>query len=69
MSGPKLRFFGKEYSLSDLSPQARACCEQVRYCDERIAQIRIELEVLQTARQGAIGALQPLLVSQVPLAE
>lgn len=63
MSGPKLRFSGKEYPLSDLSPQARVCCEQIRYCDERMAQIRIELEVLQAAHLAAVAALRPLLPS------
>ena len=67
MSGPKLRFSGKEYPLSDLSPQARVCCEQIRYCDERMAQIRIELGVLQTARLAAIEGLQPLLPPPVAL--
>lgn len=61
MSEPKLSFSGKEYPLSSLSPEALAKCEQIRYCDERIAQIQTELNVLQTARQAAIQALLPLL--------
>lgn len=61
MSEPKLNFSGKEYLLSSLSPEALAKCEQIRYCDERIAQIQTELNVLQTARQAAIQALLPLL--------
>ena len=61
MSGPKLTFAGKEYLLSSLSSEALAKCDQIRYCDERIAQIQIELNVLQTAREAAIQALLPLL--------
>lgn len=65
MSGPKLNFAGKEYPLSSLSPEALAKCEQIRYCDERIAQIHTELAVLQSARQAAIQALVPLLPQPV----
>lgn len=61
MSDPKLIFSGKEYPLSSLSPEALAKCEQIRYCDERIAQIQTEINVLQTARQAAAQALLPLL--------
>lgn len=61
MSGPKLSFFGKEYLLSSLSPEALAKCEQIRYCDERIVQIQTELAVLQSAREVAIQTLLPLL--------
>lgn len=61
MSGPKLNFAGKEYLLSSLSPAALAKCDQIRYCDERVAQIQTELAVLQSARQAAIQALLPLL--------
>jgi|JI102314DRNA_FD_contig_31_5070322_length_531_multi_2_in_0_out_0_1 hypothetical protein len=72
MSGPKLNFSGKEYLLSSLSAEALAKCDQIRYCDERIAQIQTELAVLQSARQAAIQALLPLLpepvTEPVPLA-
>ena len=72
MSGPKLNFAGKEYLLSCLSPEALAKCDQIRYCDERVAQIQTELAVLQSARQAAIQALLPLLpempVEAAPLA-
>lgn len=64
MSAPKLNFAGKEYLLSSLSPEALAKCEQIRYCDERIAQIQTELSVLQAAREAAIQALLPLLPAE-----
>ncbi len=61
MSETKLSIGGKEYRVADLPAQAQGLCAQIQYCDERMAQIRMELDVLQAARRAAIQTLPPLL--------
>jgi len=49
---------GKTYKLADLSEQARAQLANIRFCDERIQQLRNELAVSDTARMGYSNALK-----------
>ncbi|REC54247.1 hypothetical protein DRV84_14095 [Rhodosalinus sediminis] len=49
---------GKTYKLADLSEQARAQLANIRFCDERIQQLRNELAVSDTARMGYSRALK-----------
>jgi hypothetical protein len=49
---------GKMYKLADLSEQARAQLANIRFCDERIQQLRNELAVSDTARMGYSNALK-----------
>ena len=48
----------KEYDVSDLSEQARAQLANIRFCDERMQQLRNELAVSDTARMGYSRALK-----------
>jgi len=49
---------GKTYKLADLSEQARAQLANIRFCDERMQQLRNELAVSDTARMGYSNALK-----------
>jgi hypothetical protein len=49
---------GKTYKLADLSEQARAQLANIRFCDERMQQLRNELAVSDTARMGYSRALK-----------
>ena len=49
---------GKEYDTEQLSDAAKAQVTNVQIVDQRIAQLRQELAIMQTARNAYANALQ-----------
>ena len=54
----KLTLDGVEYSLTDISDEARAQLQNIAFCDERIQQLSNEWAVADTARMGYTVALK-----------
>lgn len=49
---------GKEYSMNDLTEEAKAQLFNIQFVDERIQQLNNELAVTDTARIGYTNALK-----------
>ena len=54
----KVTIDGKEYDSGNLSNEAQDNILNLRYCDQRLAELRRELAVTQTARNAYAQALQ-----------
>ena len=57
----KVNIEGKQYDTDALSPEARDLIQNVQYCDEKMAELKREMAVLQTARNTYARALQAQL--------
>lgn len=57
----KVTIDGKEYEHDSLSEEARAQMTALQITDQRIAQTKQELAILQTARNAYAVALQNIL--------
>jgi hypothetical protein len=68
MSGPKLRIANQEYVIAELSLEARDKCKQIDFCDQRLAQLQMEIDVVRLARESAAAALVQM-VQNSPVAE
>lgn len=58
MDKSKLTFGGKEYSIEDLSEDAKQQVLNIQFVDERIQQINNELAIADTARIGYSRAIK-----------
>ena len=54
----KLTIDGKEYDNDALSEEARDNILNIRFCDGKMADLRREMAMVQTARNAYAGALQ-----------
>jgi hypothetical protein len=52
---------GKEFELEDLSTDAKAQIDSIVLCDRKLADLKSEAAIVQTARNAYVAALQELL--------
>jgi hypothetical protein len=64
-----LTFSGQQYAIDSLSESAQALCSQVRFCDEKLAQLRAEIAVFELARDVAVNSLRAQLPATPVVAE
>ncbi|WP_299794170.1 DUF6447 family protein [uncultured Marivita sp.] len=57
----KLSIDGKEYDSASLSEEARNNMLNTKYCDDKIAELKRELAIIQTARNAYALALKGAL--------
>ena len=57
----KITIGGKEYDSDDLSEDARNNMLNTKYCDNKLAELRRELAIVQTARNAYAQALKGAL--------
>lgn len=57
----KITIDGKEYETDDLSEDARNNLANTKYCDDKLAQLKREQAIVQTARNAYAQALQNAL--------
>lgn len=58
MDKSKLTIDGREYSLADLSDEAKSQILNIQFVDERILQLNNELAIADTARIGYSRAIK-----------
>lgn len=58
---PKVTIDGKEYDSETLSEEARNNMLNTKYCDDKLAELKRELAVVQTARNAYAQALKGAL--------
>lgn len=58
---PKVNIDGKEYDSEALSEDARSNMLNVQYCDKKVAELKRELSMAQTARNAYAQALKNAL--------
>jgi hypothetical protein len=56
---------GVEYDLDNLTDEAKAQVTNIRFSDERILQLKNEIAISDTARQGYLNALKVDLASSI----
>lgn len=54
----KINIDGKEYDTDTLSDEAKNNIQNVQYCEQKMAELRRELAVAQTARNAYAQALK-----------
>lgn len=54
----KITIDGKEYDTDTLSDEAKNNIQNVQYCEQKMAELRRELAVAQTARNAYAQALK-----------
>lgn len=64
VSTAKVSIGGVEYELDDLSDQAKAQLQNIRFCEERISNLQSEWAVADTARVAYSEALKRELLAQ-----
>jgi hypothetical protein len=52
---------GKEYKLASLSEEAKAQIGSIQVVDQKIAELNVQMAIMQTARNAYAQALTPLL--------
>ena len=57
----KVNIDGKEYDTDALSADAKANIQNVQYCEQKMAELKRELAVTQTARNAYAQALKGAL--------
>lgn len=57
----KVNIDGKEYDTDALSDDAKANIQNVQYCEQKMAELKRELAVTQTARNAYAQALKGAL--------
>lgn len=55
---PKITIDGKDYDSEVLSKEAQDNILNLRYCDQRLTELRREMAIAQTARNAYAQALQ-----------
>jgi len=55
---PKVTIDGKEYDTDTLSEDARNNMLNTKYCDDKLAELKREIAIVQTARNAYAQALQ-----------
>lgn len=64
VSAPKITIGGVEYELDNLSDQAKAQMQNIRFCEDRIRQLQSEWAVADTARIAYSEALKRELLTE-----
>lgn len=54
----KISIDGKEYDTDTLSEDAKANIQNVQYCEQKMAELKRELAIAQTARNAYAQALK-----------
>lgn len=57
----KITIDGKEYDTDALSNEAKVSIQNVQYCEQKMAELKRELSVVQTARNAYAQALKGAL--------
>ena len=57
----KIKIDGKEYESTTLSEDAKTNIQNVQYCEQKIAELKRELAIAQTARNTYAQALKGAL--------
>ena len=57
---------GTEYAVADFSQEARAQLEMMIAADRKLAELKIEISLIQTARNACAASLVTLLPSKAP---
>jgi hypothetical protein len=55
---PKVTIDGKEYDTETFSEDARNNMLNTKYCDDKLAELKREIAIVQTARNAYAQALQ-----------
>ena len=58
---PKISIDGKEYDTEALSEEARSGVQNLQYCEQKMAELKRELALVQTARNAYAQALKGTL--------
>lgn len=57
----KINIDGKEYDTDALSEEARSNMLNTKYCDDKLAELKREMAIVQTARNAYAQALKNAL--------
>ena len=57
----KITIDGKEYETDALSDEAKANIQNVQFCEQKMAELKRELAIVQTARNAYAAALKGAL--------